>query len=195
MLPPLRAFLKACKLAVMIIATVIQTGGVGKSIIPVHLLTWFREQNIETALVDADVQGSSSEWAKEIDASTPIYRLQSADEILDKVKFLSEKVVIIDGPAGLGEVTRSILLVADIALIPCGPSVLDIRPACFGESPELADHDPMVSYIKKSNSHFTKFSMIAARKVMTGKYVPDPEIIIVPAKLVVTGSIAAVTRK
>lgn len=128
-LHPLRAYLKACKLAVMIIATVNQKGGVGKSTIAVHLVTWFREQNIETALVDADVQGSSSEWAKEIDASTPVYRLQSADEILDKVKFLSEKVVIIDGPAGLGEVTRSILLVADIALIPCGPSVLDVRAA------------------------------------------------------------------
>lgn len=113
----------------MIIATVNQKGGVGKSTIAVHLVTWLREQGIETALVDADVQGSSSEWTKEIDASTPIYRLQSADEILDKVKFLSEKVVIIDGPAGLGEVTRSILLVADIALIPCGPSVLDVRAA------------------------------------------------------------------
>ena len=113
----------------MIIATVNQKGGVGKSTIAVHLVTWFRERNIETALVDADVQGSSSEWAKEIDASTPVYRLQSADEILDKVKFLTEEVVIIDGPAGLGEVTRSILLVADIALIPCGPSVLDVRAA------------------------------------------------------------------
>ncbi len=38
-------------------------------------------------------------------------------------------MVIIDGPAGLGEVTRAILLVADVALIPCGPSVLDVRAA------------------------------------------------------------------
>ena len=60
---------------------------------------------------------------------TPVYRLQSADEILDEVKLLKEKVIIIDGPAGLGEVTRAILLVADVALIPCGPSVLDLRAA------------------------------------------------------------------
>jgi len=128
-LHPLRACLKATKLEVMIIATVNQKGGVGKSTIAVHLVTWLREQGIETALVDADVQGSSSEWTKEIDPDTPVYRFQSAEEILDEVKLLNEKVIIIDGPAGLGEVTRSILLVADTALIPCGPSVLDVRAA------------------------------------------------------------------
>jgi chromosome partitioning protein len=113
----------------MIIATVNQKGGVGKSTIAVHLVTWFREQNIRAALVDADVQSSSSIWAKELDPSTPLYRLQSSDEILDEVKLIPEQVIIIDGPAGLGEVTRSILLVADVALIPCGPSVLDLRAA------------------------------------------------------------------
>lgn len=113
----------------MIIATVNQKGGVGKSTIAVHLVTWFREQNIPAALVDADVQSSSSIWAKELDPATPIYRLQSSDEILDEVKSIPEKVIIIDGPAGLGEVTRSILLVSDVALIPCGPSVLDVQAA------------------------------------------------------------------
>ncbi|MGB0991773.1 MAG: AAA family ATPase [Akkermansiaceae bacterium] len=113
----------------MIIATVNQKGGVGKSTIAVHLVTWLREQGVETALVDADVQGSSSEWTKEIDEDTPVYRFQSADEILDEVKLLTEKIIVIDGPAGLGEVTRATLLVSDIALIPCGPSVLDVRAA------------------------------------------------------------------
>lgn len=113
----------------MIIATVNQKGGVGKSTIAVHLVTWLREQGVETALVDADVQGSSSEWTKEIDEDTPVYRFQSADEILDEVKLLTEKIIVIDGPAGLGEVSRATLLVSDIALIPCGPSVLDVRAA------------------------------------------------------------------
>lgn len=113
----------------MIIATVNQKGGVGKSTIAVHLVKWFRERGIQTALVDADVQGSSSRWSLEVDRKTPIYRYRTADDILDEVKLIKEEVVIIDGPAGLGEVTRSILLVADIALIPCGPSVLDVHAA------------------------------------------------------------------
>jgi chromosome partitioning protein len=113
----------------MIIATVNQKGGVGKSTIAVHLTKWFRERGFDTALVDTDVQGSSSEWTTELDHTTPVYRLQTADDILEDVKELEEEVIIIDGPAGLGEVTRSILLVADVALIPCGPSVLDVRAA------------------------------------------------------------------
>ena len=36
-------------------------------------------------------------------------------------------MLIIDGPAGLSEVTRAVLLVANLAMLPCGPSVLDLR--------------------------------------------------------------------
>lgn len=113
----------------MIVTAANQKGGVGKSTIAVHLVSWFREKGIDTALVDADIQGSSSEWAKKVDFSTPVYRFQTADQILDEVKALTESVVVIDGPAGLGEVTRATLLVSDVALIPCGPSVLDLQAA------------------------------------------------------------------
>jgi chromosome partitioning protein len=128
-LNPLYASSLSSKLAVMIVATVNQKGGVGKSTIAVHLVSWFRERQVAVALVDADVQSSSSTWAKELDEDLPIYRYQTADAILDEVRLLEEEVVIIDGPAGLGEVTRSILLVADVALIPCGPSALDLCAA------------------------------------------------------------------
>lgn len=121
--------MKSCKLASVIITAANQKGGVGKSTIAVHLVTWLREQNLDAALVDADVQGSSSVWANEVDPGTPIYRFHTADEILDEVKAMTEAIVIVDGPAGMGEVTRATLLVADMALIPCGPSVLDLRAA------------------------------------------------------------------
>ena len=35
--------------------------------------------------------------------------------------------IVADGPAGLSEVTRSILCLSDLAIFPCGPSVLDLR--------------------------------------------------------------------
>lgn len=115
----------------MIIVTANQKGGVGKSTIAVHLLAWLRDSGVNAALVDADAQSSSSVWAKEVDPELPIFRLQTADEILDSVPDLANKhaVVVIDGPAGLGEVTRATLLVGNLALIPCGPSVLDLRAA------------------------------------------------------------------
>jgi chromosome partitioning protein len=43
------------------------------------------------------------------------------------VQAVQHELLVIDGPAGLSEVTRAMLLVAHLALLPCGPSVLDLR--------------------------------------------------------------------
>jgi chromosome partitioning protein len=37
------------------------------------------------------------------------------------------ELVIADGPAGLAELTRALLMVCDLALVPCGPSALDLE--------------------------------------------------------------------
>ena len=82
-------------------------------------------------MVDADVQSSSSHWLKEVAPDIPLFRLLSPDDVLDQLPKIQEEFehVIIDGPAGLSEVTRSILLLADTAFLPCGPSVLDLWAA------------------------------------------------------------------
>lgn len=112
-----------------IIALTNSKGGVGKSTVAVHLAAWCQEQGRRTALVDADAQGASSLWLHEAEPAIPISRLQTPDELLDQVPRLGREfdVLIIDGPAGLSEVTRAVLLVANLALLPCGPSVLDLR--------------------------------------------------------------------
>jgi chromosome partitioning protein len=104
-------------------------GGVGKSTMAVNLATWLREQGSRVALVDADVQGSSSAWLQEASPETPIFRLQTPDDVLDQVPRLQTEFshLVVDGPAGLSEVTRTILLLADCTYLPCGPSVLDLR--------------------------------------------------------------------
>jgi chromosome partitioning protein len=113
----------------MIIALTNSKGGVGKSTLAVHLAVWWQEQGAKVALVDADAQGSSSVWLHETAPDLPVLRLQTADEILEGVPKLQTQFehLIIDGPGGLSEVTRGILLVADLALLPCGPSTLDLR--------------------------------------------------------------------
>ena len=115
----------------MIVAMVNSKGGVGKSTIAVHLAVWWKERGGDAALVDADAQEASSIWLREASPDIPSVRLPSADEILDQVPDLNRKydLVAVDGPAGLSEVTRAILLVADLAILPCGPSVLDLRAA------------------------------------------------------------------
>ena len=112
-----------------VIALTNSKGGVGKSTVAVHLAAWCHQQGRRTALVDADAQGASSVWLHEAEPDLTIARLQTPDEILDQVPRLATQfdVLVIDGPAGLSEVTRAVLLVAHLALLPCGPSVLDLR--------------------------------------------------------------------
>jgi chromosome partitioning protein len=113
----------------MIVALTNSKGGVGKSTLAVHLAAWRQEHGQQTALVDADVQGASSLWLREAAPAMTVFRLQTPDEILDQLPGIAPHFdhLVLDGPAGLTEVTRAMLLVADLTLLPCGPSVLDLR--------------------------------------------------------------------
>jgi chromosome partitioning protein len=112
-----------------IVALTNSKGGVEKSTVAVHLAAWCHQQGRRTVLVDADAQASSSVWLHEAVPELAICRLQTPDEILDQVPRLAAQsdVLLVDGPAGLSEVTRAVLLVTHLALLPCGPSVLDLR--------------------------------------------------------------------
>ena len=115
----------------MIVALVNQKGGVSKSTTAGHLVYWLKQREKRVALIDADVQQSSSIWVKSWEQDVPIWVLQSSDEVLDKTPDIAavHDFTIIDGPAGLSELTRSILLRCDVAILPCQPSGFDIRSA------------------------------------------------------------------
>jgi chromosome partitioning protein len=115
----------------MIIGFTNSKGGVGKSTIAVHLAAWLAEQGRKVILADADAQGSSSMWLSEAAPDIRVVRLQTADDILEQIPALSQEAddIVIDGPGGLSEVTRSILFVVDYTLLPCTPSIVDLRPA------------------------------------------------------------------
>ena len=103
--------------------------GVGKTTLAVHLAGWSQENIGRTAFVDTDVRGHGSSWLRQASPKAEMLRLLTPDEILDQVPELAVQfdVLVIDGPSGLPEVTRAILLVAHLALVPCGGSTSDVR--------------------------------------------------------------------
>lgn len=113
----------------MVIALSNSKGGVGKSTIAVHLAVWLSEQGRRVALVDSDVQSSSSIWLKEAAPQIEAFQLHTAEDVVAKLPQISANFdfIVADGPAGLSEVTRAILFLSDMALFPCGPSILDLR--------------------------------------------------------------------
>ena len=97
---------------------------------------------VPVALLDTDPQGSAVTWAKhgeamgvgpgllaeiahKINASDP-RRLRAA---VDAAVKAGARRVIIDGPPSFARPALAAALVADVVLIPAGPSALDLIPA------------------------------------------------------------------
>src|SRR5258708_6126373 len=113
----------------MIIVVANSKGGVGKSTIAVHLAAWLHEQGHSVTLADCDTQHSSSEWAREAVPDVKLVRLADPNEILDQLPLLGQQTdyVVADGPGSNTETSRALLLRADLALVPCTASMLEVR--------------------------------------------------------------------
>lgn len=159
----------------MIIGVVNSKGGVGKSTIAVHLAVWAAERGMKTVLVDSDVQGSSSGWIAVAAPEVRLERLQTPDDVIEGLNRLAKAagLVIVDGPAGLSEVTRAIMLCADRVLMPCGPSALDVRAAdealrALRQAQSIRNGPPLATFIpNKIQSRFrlSRQLLAAARDV------------------------------
>jgi chromosome partitioning protein len=113
----------------MIIVIANSKGGVGKSTIAVHLVSWLHQHGHSVTLADCDTQQSSSEWAKEAVPEVKAVRLSHPDEILDRLPILGQQTdfVVADGPGSNTETSRALLLRADLAIVPCKASMLEVR--------------------------------------------------------------------
>ncbi|MGL4552755.1 MAG: division plane positioning ATPase MipZ [Gemmataceae bacterium] len=113
----------------MIVVVANSKGGVGKSTLAVHLAAWLSRQGHSVTLADCDTQRSSSEWAREAAPGVGCVRLADPDEILDRLPALGEAAdfVVADGPGSNTETSRALLLRADLALVPCKASMLEVR--------------------------------------------------------------------
>lgn len=104
-------------------------GGVGKSTLATHLAVWLHDSGFRTGLLDTDKQRSSSQWVSEAEpkiavqvADTPETCLQAAQDLSKSCDF-----VVGDGPGGLDDLSRTLLILADLAVFPISPSILDLR--------------------------------------------------------------------
>ena len=113
----------------MIIVVANSKGGVGKSTLAVHLAAWLHEQGHKVTLADCDTQHSSSDWIREAVPEIKTVRLGSPDQILDELPQIAREAdyVVADGPGSNTETSRTLLLISDLAIIPCKASMLEVR--------------------------------------------------------------------
>jgi len=116
-----------------IIAVLGRKGGIGKSTIVGNLAAEFAAMGRTVAVLDADPQHSLMAWASQGHGvlSRCVEKVKgSGDTLRAKARKAEEavEIVLIDTPPGLPDVGYQASLIADLVILPCGPSPLDLMP-------------------------------------------------------------------
>lgn len=106
-------------------------GGAGRSTLATNLAT-ILSRKAPTALLDCDMpQGTSASWYAVREAEGRAERLtlanvETARDLVGTIEGLDHDYVVIDAPPRIAEVTRAILMLSDLLLIPLGASAAEI---------------------------------------------------------------------
>lgn len=114
-----------------VIAFVNQKGGVGKTTLAIHTAWELASAGGNVLLVDADPQGSTSDWAS-LREATPFGTVSCSrtnlDEEVDRLR-TSFRWIVIDGPPRQNDIARACLVAADLVVVPVEPSVFSAYAA------------------------------------------------------------------
>jgi len=115
-----------------IIAVAGRKGGIGKSTIAGNLAGEFAAMGRTVAVLDADPQHSLAAWASQGEGMLSKCTERVGHGTGDGLRAHARKaaktaeIVVIDTPPGITETLYDAAMVADIVLLPCGPSPLDL---------------------------------------------------------------------
>jgi chromosome partitioning protein len=114
-----------------IIAVAGRKGGIGKSTIAGNLAVEFAAMKRSVRVLDADPQHSLVAWAEQGDGmlARVVEKLEDGAGTLRARARQAEKdadIVLIDTPPGAPDVAYQAAMAADLMLLPCGPSPLDL---------------------------------------------------------------------
>lgn len=106
-------------------------GGSGKSTLAVHLAAELTSRGQSVVLVDCDPQASATHWAEPGQLPMPVQHMpleQGANVARwsQAIRSIQAGYVVLDSPPHLDAALGGIIGLADLAVVPCGPSGLDL---------------------------------------------------------------------
>lgn len=115
-----------------IVSVLAQKGGVGKTTLTLH---WAVEASVSrrhtrVAVIDIDIQGSAASWGIRREQETPMILQANEDTVKDALTACEENgvdMVFIDTMPRVERSSVEAAKVADLCIIPCGPTILDIE--------------------------------------------------------------------
>jgi chromosome partitioning protein len=112
-----------------IITLAAQKGGVGKTTLAVNLAVAAQVAGLKTALFDLDPQESATAWSERRKAEFPHVEPISArrlNQAVDAAEANGFDLTVIDTPPAAGAEVVAAAQRADLVLIPCRPSLVDL---------------------------------------------------------------------
>jgi chromosome partitioning protein len=112
------------------IALISQKGGVGKTTLAIHLATAFEMGGRQTLLVDLDPQTSAAEWKDARQAERPYVIAVPPSRLgktLETAREHQAEVVVLDTAPHSEGTALDAARAADLILVPCQPSIMDLR--------------------------------------------------------------------
>ena len=113
-----------------VISLVTQKGGCGKTTLATCLAVVAQQRGSKVVILDADPQGTASDWWESREEDT-LSLLEVKGEEIDRAVQSAQSqgydVILIDTPARTEPVNASAAQAADFCLIPCQPTLADMR--------------------------------------------------------------------
>jgi chromosome partitioning protein len=105
-------------------------GGTGKSTFAVNLAVAAIGRGIRTVIIDLDPQQSAGKWADQRQAEDPAVLSAQASRlqpVLREAERLGAELVVMDTAAHDGEILKPAIDAANVVLIPCRPSGMELQ--------------------------------------------------------------------
>jgi chromosome partitioning protein len=112
------------------IALINRKGGVGKTTTALHLAAAFQAAGVNTLILDLDPQASAAEWH---DArAEPLPHVESVQparlaKVVEHAREIGTEILILDTAPHSESSALEAARAADLVLVPCQPSIMDLR--------------------------------------------------------------------
>ena len=120
---------QACDIWAVIYLLVNKKGGVGKSTLATSLAVYLHDAGRKVAVLDADEQLHTARAIAEAEKGITIGAQFEPNEIPKTIQHLAgtHDDVVADSPARLGDETRALMVMADVAIFPAEPTLKSLR--------------------------------------------------------------------
>lgn len=112
-----------------VLALLGQKGGSGKTTLAVHVGVAAQEAGWSVAILDTDPQGSAHSWVSlRTNGDPAVARVnpKNVDAYLSKARDLGVRLIVIDTAPHASTTVYDAIVRADLVLLPCRPTVLDL---------------------------------------------------------------------